>query len=388
MFQKLILAILLLFSSCVYTPDKPIVEPPIIDDTLVIEIPIDTLAVLPLGLDTTSLSSSFVVACTGGQEIIDHLDSVKVWIGDKDLPSIFRAFYLMSKDSPDDLFPYEHEFIPASEAKILAETDPAYNYKNGFHYYSNRDRYKQLKDKFDKVIVSTECQFGPDGIKYLFSNKNRPMEHWKYKKTVKQWVRTFIANMNDALGPGKWVWQFTSEPWDISFSPIMEIYMETWLEYPVHLRPQLCSPALPLGQGDTTEDGTNKWYDGQLIDFLPSNYTHFTWVAIHAYSIKNNKLTNNPQIAIDIIKKGEDFVREWDHLKHCKILVTEMGFSAEDQELQLKNNKTVIDYMKSSDLVAGGFIYNLRAIKTGGVFDTFFLVSEKTGPTLSYQLLN
>lgn len=348
-------------------------------------IPIDTTPVVVVPPDDTTPiieppSDGLKLYFTADPGVTDFMFEINT--GDKKLPRGLRTYWLQDKENPPNTVPADVEYI--TPPKKYDKTLPWRVYSNFIRMRGARDAIDS-QGETDVIMISTENIFGPNGIIYGFPNKNWPTNAWgrtpeAAKAKIKEWARAFIDGNNNYIGVGSWVWQFSSEPWDIDWQFVQAAYYEAWLETPVELRPKLASAALPIGQGETTEEGTNKWFDGELTDFIPEYMRKdISIVCVHAYALDNLKWVDDPSIATDIIQRALDFTAEY--LPHANVQVTEFGYPGTDQETQYNHLKAIIDWCKTKPRINKMYAFNLIQINSNDIFnDCFFTYKDRNKP--------
>lgn len=367
--MKLFHSMLLLFiASCSSPITFPAPDLPCIPDTVYLATP---------DVDTVS-SNSLIVGVTGGAEVHDHYTKINV----PSHPLHWRAYYLQSKDHEYNTYPSEVNFKVAPKE---------YDSSLGWHVYENQNRFRsiaklQKENPGSTLMISTENLYGPNGEYYGFPNKNWRFSHWGSQEKIIQWTKMFISNMNTALGEGNWIWQLSSEPWDVDWQQVQKGYIEGWLSFPASQRPQLATPALPIGQGSATETGTNQYFKGTLQDFVPAEYRkYYSYVCTHAYALDNhNNWVNDPSIPIAVIQKAVLFRNTY--MPHAKVRVTETGYPATDQDIQYQHIKEILSYCEEEKALDAVYLYNYLQLPGGGVFDNCYIADTEKQPTKAYYL--
>ena len=386
LFEQLILAILTFLKDKIYSISTTIEEEEIneVEET-------KTDQDFKLIRDVLPKSRSgrrVMVGVTGGPETTDHYPTIRV----ASHPRLQRLYYLQDKDQPKGTYPRDVEF------KKVPEEDGV----EKWFAYSNFDRFQKVARVLNadlqpaKPMISTENIVAPGGWK-KFPNKNWSFADWGSKDKVKEWSFAFIDRMNRVFGPGQWIWQLSSEPWLTDWHPVRDAYMDVYISLPVDQRPVLAWPALPIGQGDANEEGTNKYYPEKLTDYVPAKYRKYiSIICIHAYALDNrNEFVDNHDIVLDVVNRGVAFTREY--LPHAKVRITEMGHPAytkkgedkiEIQQKQYTHIKSVLDKLEAIPEVEAAYLYNYVENQSDDVFQPCFLASKTNLPKISYELVD
>jgi hypothetical protein len=237
------------------------------------------------------------IGVTAGLELVDHLDydeessyAAEPFNGAAD-PKVMRVFYHMDKSTKKACAPKDN---PTSFRAFLDEDGDKREWYEKVWYY----RLKKLRERFPytKFIICTEIAKKPDGTLADFPNRNWLKEDWKDAKQVEEWLEKFITETNATLGDN-WDWQTSSEPWDEDwqwFQRVALTYIGKMIADGRDI-PLIVSPAFPIGQGETNEHGTNKYWGRPIGEFIPEDLReYYDVVSLHNYSLtKDNDWTTD-----------------------------------------------------------------------------------------------
>ncbi len=325
----------------------------------------------------TPSEQSLQVGCTMGLETVDHLNKPgsygAVPFDSVHDPAVIRFFYHMDKSTPDACAPKDMEqpFRAFTEQEGTSDWD--------WHEKVNYYRLKRLRERFPNttIIVCTEIAEKPEGGLADFPNRNWKKEHWRDENQVGEWMNKFLNEAFNALG-GDWIWQLSSEPWDIDWQWFHRTAIEELRDKKDSLwsPPVLMTPAFPIGQGGDNEFGTNKFWGRSFEKFMPADLRDaYTYVSFHNYPMTDdNEWTNNVTDWDNKLYKFLDALAQLG-MQKCRKACTEYSFDMEDL-----NALRTSQYMSNKLYREGFSIATIYAYRTqGGAHFTNCYLQKRDG---------